>query len=130
MLSLTPSERLRHVQGNHRYRAQGQARAEWRSLTLFRRSLLRTPNSSWSEERPQCCKVRRCTLLQTTAGPLDVLTTIETSTTFEDLLPESDWLEGRSAIAGALARPTNPREGAAETPEGPSAPESKSLEPR
>jgi len=32
-------------------------------------------------------------LLQTTAGPLDVLATIETSTTFEDLLPDSDWLE-------------------------------------
>jgi len=32
-------------------------------------------------------------LLQTKAGPLDVLATIETSTTFSDLLPESDWLE-------------------------------------
>jgi len=32
-------------------------------------------------------------LLQTTAGPLDVLATIETATTFEDLLPDSDWLE-------------------------------------
>ena len=32
-------------------------------------------------------------LLQTTAGPLDVLATIETNSTFEDLLPESDWLE-------------------------------------
>ena len=32
-------------------------------------------------------------LLQTTAGPLDVLATIETNTTFEDLLPDSDWLE-------------------------------------
>lgn len=32
-------------------------------------------------------------LLQTTAGPLDLLATIETATTFEDLLPDSDWLE-------------------------------------
>jgi hypothetical protein len=32
-------------------------------------------------------------LLQTAAGPLDVLATIETNTTFEDLLPDSDWLE-------------------------------------
>ena len=32
-------------------------------------------------------------LLQTTAGPLDVLATIETNTTFEDLLPDCDWLE-------------------------------------
>ena len=32
-------------------------------------------------------------LLQTTAGPLDVLATIETNTTFEDLLADSDWLE-------------------------------------
>ena len=32
-------------------------------------------------------------LLQTTAGPLDVLATIESNTTFEDLLPDSDWLE-------------------------------------
>ena len=32
-------------------------------------------------------------LLQTTAGPLDVLATIEMATTFEDLLPDSDWLE-------------------------------------
>ena len=32
-------------------------------------------------------------MLQTTAGPLDVLATIETNTTFEDLLPDSDWLE-------------------------------------
>ncbi len=32
-------------------------------------------------------------LLQTMAGPLDVLATIETNTTFEDLLPDSDWLE-------------------------------------
>jgi hypothetical protein len=36
---------------------------------------------------------RRHKLLQTIAGPLDVLATIETSTTFEDLLPDSDWLE-------------------------------------
>jgi len=32
-------------------------------------------------------------LLQTTAGPLDALATIEANTTFEDLLPDSDWLE-------------------------------------
>jgi predicted nucleotidyltransferase len=32
-------------------------------------------------------------LLQTTSGPLDVLATIETNTTFEDLLSDSDWLE-------------------------------------
>ncbi|HEY5372594.1 MAG TPA: hypothetical protein VIK01_02870 [Polyangiaceae bacterium] len=32
-------------------------------------------------------------LLQTNDGPLDVLATIETNTTFEDLLLDSDWLE-------------------------------------
>jgi predicted nucleotidyltransferase len=32
-------------------------------------------------------------LLQTSGGPLDVLATIETNTTFEDLLPDSDLLE-------------------------------------
>jgi len=32
-------------------------------------------------------------LLQTTAGPLDALARIEANTTFEDLLPDSDWLE-------------------------------------
>ena len=32
-------------------------------------------------------------LLQTSGGPLDALGTIETNTTFEDLLPDCDWLE-------------------------------------
>ena len=32
-------------------------------------------------------------LLQTTAGPLDASATSEVNTAFEDLLPDSDWLE-------------------------------------
>ena len=44
-------------------------------------------------------------LLQTTAGPLDVLATIETSTTFEDLLSDSDWLEVDGARFRVLSLP-------------------------
>jgi len=44
-------------------------------------------------------------LLQTTAGPLDVLATIETNTTFEDLLPDSDWLEIDGARFRVLSLP-------------------------
>jgi predicted nucleotidyltransferase len=69
MLSLTPSERLRHVQG---------------TIDLVHKAK-RVPNGDR--------KSRGHKLLQTTAGPLDALATIETNTTFEDLLPDSDWLE-------------------------------------
>lgn len=36
-------------------------------------------------------------LLQTMAGPLDALATIETNTTFEDLVPDTNWLEVEGA---------------------------------
>ncbi|HTA90173.1 MAG TPA: hypothetical protein VK745_11370 [Polyangiaceae bacterium] len=54
---------------------------------IFRDDLRRiAPNRSHLQSRGH-------KLLQTTGGPLDVLATIETNTTFEDLLPDSDWLE-------------------------------------
>jgi hypothetical protein len=44
-------------------------------------------------------------LLQTTAGPLDVLATIESNTTFEDLLPDCAWLEVDGARFRVLSLP-------------------------
>jgi len=55
-------------------------------------------------------------LLQTAAGPLDLLPTSETATTFEDLLPDSDWLEvdGARFRVLSLARLIEPNEGSSD----------------